>query len=108
MRQPREESKPVEKATTEPTTDLAPTASAKAWLGEFINPGSSIPKKLMENSERTKEAFTKKDVDADKPAQPEAAPHSTAQHGRKSAPCLRTMDSSGNNVEMNSAYFGPF
>lgn len=107
MKQTREESKPVDKATTEPTTDLAPTTSAKAWLGEFIIPGSSTPKELMGNAEPTEEAFFKKDVDADKPAQPGAAPHSTTQHGRKSAPCLMTMDSSGYNVEMSSGYFGP-
>lgn len=112
LRQPQEkskaESKSADKATTEATTDLAPTTSAKAWLGEFIIPGSSSPKKLTGNAERTKEAFFKKDVNANKSAQPEAAHHPTTQHGRRSAPSLMTMDASGYNVEINSGYFGPF
>lgn len=108
LRQPQEKSKSANKATTEPTTDLAPTTSAKAWLGEFMIPGSSSPKKLTDNAERTSKAFFKKDVDAGKPAQPEVAPDSTSRNGRKSAPCLMTMDASGSTVEMNSGYFGPF
>lgn len=112
LRQPqeerKEESKSADKATTEAATDLAPTTSAKAWLGEFIIPGSSNPKELTGTAERTKEALFNKNVDASKLGQPEAANHSTTQHGRRSAPSLMTMDASGYNVEINSGYFGPF
>jgi len=108
LRQPREERKSADKTTTERTADLAPTTPAKAWLGEFVVPGSLSPEKLTESAERTRDALLKKEVNASKPAQPEAAHHSTTKDGRRSAPCLMTMDASGNNTEMHCGYFGPF